>query len=550
MSPLAAYSSAHSVFVPNGEHTAVLGPGAHCTTKSSSACNMTFLLNLPWGGTAAASFPLLDLPVLTALEIQQLPCAQREKGTLSMLSSFATLHPSAVDLYLPGSFLISLAAQRAGWPGKAAAGTAVASELRVILQQREIHAFSFVPLDTVVGAAAAALVAAARRGVRFEPATAAQQGQAREPPLCSLWLLLRLRGGKGGFGALLKKQGRKKRANFSIDACRDLTGRRIRQAQVVTRVKAWMEKKRKEDALVSVLAQDTQEKLPEAKPAVSLDSTFIAQQIAHVSNMPDLVARGLKQQLALRKEQEAERRARATAPQNRAVYALLRDAVELTSEDDQWSDAEEDGESTCKERDSSSGSSSSSASCHSGPASGSITVTSNSRPSVTCIGSTSRSNRGNSSSNNTRRNNSCGSSSSSKTPFAKLPAVDAAAKLLMSQLDEMRLKAASAEEAQRREKAEAAAQLAKAAAEAEQAAAEAAERVARQAEQLDVTPFSTAEELAKAVDEAVVKEKLRQLGWKCGGRPEERAARLLQLKKVDLANVPKALLARQPTRKA
>ena len=43
---------------------------------------------------------------------------------------------------------------------------------------------------------------------------------------------------------------------------RDLTGRRIRQAQVVTRIKEWMEKKRKEDALVAALTQGVQEKVP------------------------------------------------------------------------------------------------------------------------------------------------------------------------------------------------------------------------------------------------------------------------------------------------
>ncbi|KAG9448290.1 hypothetical protein H6P81_014418 [Aristolochia fimbriata] len=57
----------------------------------------------------------------------------------------------------------------------------------------------------------------------------------------SLNLLLRLRGGKGGFGSLLRgaatKAGQKKTNNF--DACRDMSGRRLRHVNAEKKLEEW-----------------------------------------------------------------------------------------------------------------------------------------------------------------------------------------------------------------------------------------------------------------------------------------------------------------------
>lgn len=54
-------------------------------------------------------------------------------------------------------------------------------------------------------------------------------------------VLLRLRGGKGGFGSLLRgaatKAGQKKTNNF--DACRDMSGRRLRHVNAEKRLEEW-----------------------------------------------------------------------------------------------------------------------------------------------------------------------------------------------------------------------------------------------------------------------------------------------------------------------
>ncbi|MCI18790.1 protein SDE2, partial [Trifolium medium] len=57
----------------------------------------------------------------------------------------------------------------------------------------------------------------------------------------SVRLLLRLKGGKGGFGSLLRgaatKAGQKKTNNF--DACRDMSGRRLRHVNAEKRLEEW-----------------------------------------------------------------------------------------------------------------------------------------------------------------------------------------------------------------------------------------------------------------------------------------------------------------------
>lgn len=51
-------------------------------------------------------------------------------------------------------------------------------------------------------------------------------------------LVLRLRGGKGGFGALLRGAGRAALTD-NFDACRDLSGRRLRHVNAEKKLRAW-----------------------------------------------------------------------------------------------------------------------------------------------------------------------------------------------------------------------------------------------------------------------------------------------------------------------
>ncbi|WCJ22405.1 Ubiquitin-like superfamily protein [Euphorbia peplus] len=72
----------------------------------------------------------------------------------------------------------------------------------------------------------------------------------------TLHLLLSLRGGKGGFGSLLRgaatKAGQKKTNNF--DACRDMSGRRLRHVNAEKRLEEW--KEGEEERRLEKIAED------------------------------------------------------------------------------------------------------------------------------------------------------------------------------------------------------------------------------------------------------------------------------------------------------
>eukprot|EP00262_Sarcandra_glabra_P005877 TRINITY_DN177_c0_g1_i1.p1 TRINITY_DN177_c0_g1~~TRINITY_DN177_c0_g1_i1.p1 ORF type:complete len:439 (-),score=110.91 TRINITY_DN177_c0_g1_i1:318-1634(-) len=89
------------------------------------------------------------------------------------------------------------------------------------------------------------------REISNETLTASESGLF---PSCSI--LLRLRGGKGGFGSLLRgaatKAGQKKTNNF--DACRDMSGRRLRHVNAEKKLEEW--KAEAEDRKLEKIAED------------------------------------------------------------------------------------------------------------------------------------------------------------------------------------------------------------------------------------------------------------------------------------------------------
>jgi hypothetical protein len=70
----------------------------------------------------------------------------------------------------------------------------------------------------------------------------------------TLHLVLRLRGGKGGFGALLRGLGRDGSKTTNDDAMRDLQGRRMRHMNAEKKLKDW-EAKAKERELEKIALQ-------------------------------------------------------------------------------------------------------------------------------------------------------------------------------------------------------------------------------------------------------------------------------------------------------
>jgi hypothetical protein len=77
-------------------------------------------------------------------------------------------------------------------------------------------------------------------------------------------LLLRLCGGKGGFGALLRGQGRDGKITDNFDAMRDLSGRRVRHVEAEKKLKEW-EQDSKERELEKLALQHMKDMARQAK---------------------------------------------------------------------------------------------------------------------------------------------------------------------------------------------------------------------------------------------------------------------------------------------
>lgn len=83
-------------------------------------------------------------------------------------------------------------------------------------------------------------------------------------PNCTVHASLRLCGGKGGFGALLKNQGRDGKITDNFDACRDLSGRRIRHVEAEKKLQEW-QAQAKERELEKIAYQHMKELAKQAK---------------------------------------------------------------------------------------------------------------------------------------------------------------------------------------------------------------------------------------------------------------------------------------------
>lgn len=124
---------------------------------------------------------------------------------------------------------------------------------------------------------------------------------------CPVQVLFRLLGGKGGFGSLLKFQGgmdlKKKTTNF--DACRDLTGRRLRHSKAVERIKKWMIATKADEELVERLTVQGPDK-PKDDGEVKLDNEYIRLLKQNSAKKEGFVKEGLQKLLEEQQNAKAE----------------------------------------------------------------------------------------------------------------------------------------------------------------------------------------------------------------------------------------------------
>lgn len=115
-------------------------------------------------------------------------------------------------------------------------------------------------------------------------------------------LVLRTIGGKGGFGSMLRAIGAQIEKTTNREACRDLSGRRLRDINEEKRLKSWLEKKKKEEQEKEDPDEKFQRKIEKllAKPKVELkDEIYDASRANLHENIADSVEQGFKQQTIL-----------------------------------------------------------------------------------------------------------------------------------------------------------------------------------------------------------------------------------------------------------
>ncbi|KAL4447761.1 hypothetical protein ABPG75_004980 [Micractinium tetrahymenae] len=330
----------------------------------------------------------------------------------------------------------------------------------------------------------------------------------------TLHLVLRLRGGKGGFGSLLRGAGKQKLTD-NFDACRDLQGRRVRHKTAAQKLEEW-QAEAKERELEKVAQRHLKElaKKQQLEQRQQVDVVEVRQQ--HQQNLSgvlsavhDALASGTAAAAAAAAPAAGKRR-----PPLPPGGAKKRRIDPLAALDELSSDQEEEGEGEESE-----GEEEQEVGGEAVPAAGKGGAAEEEREGEAAAASG-------------------GSDKSSSEGFEAAAPADGSAE---------GSPAAAEQPAQAAEPAAAAAAAAAAGegpAHQEQApaaagAAEPAAQQAQQAEQqthepVDLSAFGSAEELEAAVGGDRLKAELQRLGLKAGGTPAQRAQRLWLLKHTPL----------------
>ena len=102
----------------------------------------------------------------------------------------------------------------------------------------------------------------------------------------------RLRGGKGGFGSMLRSIGAQIEKTTNREACRDLSGRRLRDINEEQRLKNWIEKQADRQKEAEEAKQARLEKLRRKPKHVFTDKGYLKQKEKQQDNLFEAVEAG------------------------------------------------------------------------------------------------------------------------------------------------------------------------------------------------------------------------------------------------------------------
>lgn len=157
-----------------------------------------------------------------------------------------------------------------------------------------------------------------------------------DPQSGTVTINYRLKGGKGGFGSMLRAIGAQIEKTTNREACRDLSGRRLRDINEEKRLREWLEKQKAEPEDPSKKFQKKISKLL-AKPKHEFkDEEYMRQRTELTSNMDDAVEQGFKkiQEGGIKRSTDTDRK--EVKRTKGAVWTGLED--DSSSDEDEESD--------------------------------------------------------------------------------------------------------------------------------------------------------------------------------------------------------------------
>lgn len=116
---------------------------------------------------------------------------------------------------------------------------------------------------------------------------------------------LRLRGGKGGFGSMLRAIGAQIEKTTNREACRDLSGRRLRDINEEKRMKSWLDGQKDRDAEVEERRKKRLEKAQAQPKHVFEDKAYEHARAELTQNVADAVEEGFRKAAEVAAERAA-----------------------------------------------------------------------------------------------------------------------------------------------------------------------------------------------------------------------------------------------------
>lgn len=115
----------------------------------------------------------------------------------------------------------------------------------------------------------------------------------------TIYIKIRIIGGKGGFGSLLRGQAPTKKYTQNFDSCRDLSGRRLRTVHNEKKYKEWKQRKEEEEKIVEQEQREYESKKKELQAAIyanryKLDDKYKKQLQKTSKSIADGVMKGIE----------------------------------------------------------------------------------------------------------------------------------------------------------------------------------------------------------------------------------------------------------------